>query len=1682
MRIIKNKRTFSLFLTFLMLMGLLAAAPAMAVDIVQEIMVPNAGFEEVDENGWAKEWSHFNADASVAEFEIDSTRAYSGKNSLHIKATKNNPWAATTISGLVPGCFYELTMFINSNVTSSTWQATGNKLEFYSGRPSVETALADSSIPTTYPLGAFLFNTNDRWVEHKTIFHVPENTQVVKIYCRIYGQGEAWFDDLSVKFSGGPAKYAFDTDKVFHYKEETGGDAYVNIDPFYEGQGVEEDTLVDFTVYKGEEVCEKAENVKPVNMSARYTYSTSYMEPYERYTLKCKIKNAKGEVLEEYEQNLYVVDRPSMLSEDGYLMVDGKRFNPITAYHVDVEDYPKAAEGGINTVQFSWAAGRYEEQEYRKLVINTAKTNNLKGILSLYVANQNAGHPNNLENTKKVVEDIKDDDTIIALAMQDEPFINGDDKEKRLHAEEAYLAIRKIDKKHPIYICDKRNEYISVKYCDVLCIDAYAMGGDTRSISAETYRAREASKDKNGFWELAATYNSNGNFPTMNDARNSIYRAFEEGSTGMGYFAFSDAGQGVAERQQLYKWDLWEDFCKFNKEEAPILFDRFVNGNAVVFNEYDDGEGSVVGWDSMKWFNWFVGDDMYLVAHNRGRAEKSVTIPMRSRNGKIKIDGFKAEPLGLTTQKAISGNGEMTLTLGSEEVTLFKIIPDQKVDLSRINESSFDDLAGYEWAQDAIAALDAKNVLNTVAEGKYGPAEAITRLDFVSFLVRALGLTEEGEAFPDCDVKEIKIARRAGITTGDTDGNFRPNDTITRQDIMTTAARAVKAAATEKEIPTFSDWSFVSDYALDAVKAMVQAEVIVGNGDGTLNPLGLATRAEAAVMLHRILHTEFEAAAPVPETPQEVKEEITFTDAVSEDTLSVWSDATDLLNALGVSTPLLEKSVSKGEFEKAIEGFIGMPFDVFADDLKAITYAEAVEELVKLLGYEAYALSRGGYMVMATQLDLLKGLSPEEYIRAGELAVLLKNAADIKMAERTVFGGNEEYRESEDTLLSSYRNIYKVKGTVEETYYTGANVRRGEILLDGVVYTGGEEYHRQRVEAYAEYAEDEKKILYIEPANGAEAITIDADDILEADTSKIRYDLENGKDELVSVTGAAVYVNGEKKTVPQASDLRPEMGTVTLISSGGAVTSVLVEKYENRIVQSVYKDDNTVYFKNAKELVLEKDKGRFYMDFEVGALKEWNVLSVYLHGDGSLYKVALSAESAQGEPAEISADGILLGDKVYPVAKTCLGTPALGISAKYYLDFSGKVAAVDDKNVTPEYGYLTKIAADKGVDGGVSLKIFTKTGEMKVFKAAETVRFNSTPTNAAALLTESILMDGENTKEQLVIYEINGEEKITSVETAADAVKKNFADIPEGFSKVFYTGDVAGATSLFSGYNMMSFACLYRIGSETVSFIVPEKGSENAKDYSVVKGGARYAHSVHYVGCELFDWHEDYTVGAVVQRVSSTVKDVSVDAPMAMVVGVGDGLDAEGNIRKAVRLVGNTGTEMTFYADEDLRVVLDANTLTDIKNGETEVTVKGYITSLNPDMPVSALNKGDIVQFSVGGMDGVTFTGMRAVLRSKSPLVGENAPKNLGPDYNYSERTVAFGPVVRTVPDGVVLLPGQYERLFLHYYQSGGIAPVLIYDSAKDIIEVKTIEAIRKDDMVFCRRLNPYLELYAVYR
>jgi len=105
--------------------------------------------------------------------------------------------------------------------------------------------------------------------------------------------------------------------------------------------------------------------------------------------------------------------------------------------------------------------------------------------------------------------------------------------------------------------------------------------------------------------------------------------------------------------------------------------------------------------------------------------------------------------------------------------------------------------------------------------------------------------------------KELSAGKSLGILKGVGDNKFNPYDEISRQDLMTIIARAMKLTG-DIDLSAFSDSNSISEYAFESIKAMIKSGLVKGNADGTLNPTGKATRAEAAVIMYRILNFEQE--------------------------------------------------------------------------------------------------------------------------------------------------------------------------------------------------------------------------------------------------------------------------------------------------------------------------------------------------------------------------------------------------------------------------------------------------------------------------------------------------------------------------------------------------------------------------------------------------------------------------------------------------------------------------------------------------------------------------------------------------------------------------------------------------------------------------------------------------------
>ncbi|WP_206109234.1 polysaccharide lyase family 8 super-sandwich domain-containing protein [Paenibacillus sp. HB172176] len=179
-------------------------------------------------------------------------------------------------------------------------------------------------------------------------------------------------------------------------------------------------------------------------------------------------------------------------------------------------------------------------------------------------------------------------------------------------------------------------------------------------------------------------------------------------------------------------------------------------------------------------------------------------------------------------------------------------------------QKSFLDTGKYAWAEKEIEVLASKGIINGVTASSFAPGEAITRADFVLLLVRALELqAEESEPFADVRpgdyyYEELGIARAAGLVNGRGDNRFAPEEEITRQEMMVLAHRALLLAdkglesGQMNDLQAYKDVDQLANYAQSAVASLISSGYIQGYNE-QLAPLRTTTRAEAAVLLYRML-------------------------------------------------------------------------------------------------------------------------------------------------------------------------------------------------------------------------------------------------------------------------------------------------------------------------------------------------------------------------------------------------------------------------------------------------------------------------------------------------------------------------------------------------------------------------------------------------------------------------------------------------------------------------------------------------------------------------------------------------------------------------------------------------------------------------------------------------------------
>lgn len=176
----------------------------------------------------------------------------------------------------------------------------------------------------------------------------------------------------------------------------------------------------------------------------------------------------------------------------------------------------------------------------------------------------------------------------------------------------------------------------------------------------------------------------------------------------------------------------------------------------------------------------------------------------------------------------------------------------------------FGDIQNH-WAKDDIKAMMDLGLFKGVDSSRFAPDTAMTRAMFITVLARFSGedlAPYTSSRFVDVApgqwyTQAVEWAADRRITSGTGDGNFHPNDTITREQMAVMLQQYLQykggelPAAADKV--TFNDEAKISSWSKEAVQAMQQAEIISGKPGNAFDPQGTATRAEACTMLSRVV-------------------------------------------------------------------------------------------------------------------------------------------------------------------------------------------------------------------------------------------------------------------------------------------------------------------------------------------------------------------------------------------------------------------------------------------------------------------------------------------------------------------------------------------------------------------------------------------------------------------------------------------------------------------------------------------------------------------------------------------------------------------------------------------------------------------------------------------------------------
>ncbi len=589
-----------------------------------------------------------------------------------------------------------------------------------------------------------------------------------------------------------------------------------------------------------------------------------------------------------------------------------------------------------------------------------------------------------------------------------------------------------------------------------------------------------------------------------------------------------------------------------------------------------------------------------------------------------------------------------------------------------------------------------------------------------------------------------------------------------------------------------------------------------------------------------------------------------------------------------------------------------------------ISYNEAVTILVRALGYEPQAQSKGGYPGGYLSAGSSTGLTSGVVIARnaapttrGQVALLAYNAMNINLMEQTGFGDKVNYEITDETPVTAFHDAQKIEGVVTavgNSAIEGSGVEKDEIVIDKKVYKTGNADVRNvlglTVDAYiAKNSKNKDTVKVVVPSKYKNSVTtILADDLdsvnKTSDGVTINYFKNNKKTKVNISKDSYVVYNGKAGTLDDISVI--ESGAVMIADYDKDKNIVFVNDTVNYVVDEVVLTSDRIidkYGNTPLTLDKEDDDLSFVIEkngipMEISELKEWDVITFTISKDKTAIYGSVTNTELQGKVTEVESDKIYVEDKAYKVAKNYKEDIKLGDEGVFYLDAEGKIAAFS-KGAKSErnYAYITNIGVASGLSGKLEIELLGLDGKVTKYTAENKIKVDtktySTPSEALKAI---------GSKGQLVNVTINESGKVSHIAKSveSDDIDENEFVLNFAGENVTYTEK----TSALSGDGMN-----IRVDSETIVFDIPEK-SVDTSDYSVTdksifSDGGKY-------DIVVYDMREDLTAGVIiVTNAENKVNDMS---PVMVVEKLTSSKDENGDA--TVKVYGFIGGERVSVTGE----------------------------------------------------------------------------------------------------------------------------------------------------------------------